>query len=52
MTVQEAIDLFYNEMYTAISDSPADETLREILIDSLKDVKQLVTDTSKASSKH
>ena len=49
MTAQESIDLFYNEMLNEILNAPADDALRQYLIDSLKEVKKTVIDTLNAS---
>lgn len=51
MTVTDAIDLFYNEMLNDILNSSADTTVKELLIDDLKSVKQTVTSTYHAEQK-
>lgn len=49
MTAEDAIKLFFNEMSNEIYHSSADETLKEELMQSLKEVKQTVTDSINAA---
>lgn len=49
MTAEDAIELFFNEMSNEIYHSSADETLKEELMQSLKEVKQTVTDSINAA---
>lgn len=45
MTNIEVVELFYNNMANEILNSPADETLQEILMSSLKEVQNMVIET-------
>lgn len=51
MTVPEAIELFAHEMINEIYHSPADETSKDILVESVKNVAETVTATYKATKK-